>query len=157
MSIKNNIFWSEWEREVKVTIRPMIIITQTLIYIYLYLYLQLKQTDCQRLPGSTKITLRSMPTRRRKGNFDKPRPSPRRQTITQNPTRAWKERAKSRGIALQSRGRTRPTLHTRPTEASHDHCCLTHQQMPQLIRKRVAFLLSLTSITTFFSPQDHTN
>jgi hypothetical protein len=67
-----------------------------------------------------------------------------------NPTRAWKERAKSRGIALQSRGRTRPTLHTCPTEASRDHCCLAHQQMPRLIRKRIAFLLSLTSITALF-------
>jgi hypothetical protein len=38
-----------------------------------------------------------------------------------NPTRAWKERARSRGIALQSRGRTCPTLHTRPMEASRDH------------------------------------
>ena len=73
-----------------------------------------------------------------------------RQSREKNPTRAWKERAKSRGIALQSRDRTHPTLHTRPTEASCDHCCLAHQQMPRLIRKRIAFLLSLTSITAFF-------
>ena len=119
--------------------------------------LQLKYTDCQRLPGSTKTIMRSMTTRRRKGNFGKPLTTQADNHAKKNPTREWKEKTKSRGIALQSRDHTRSTLHTRPTEASRDHCCLAHQQMPRLIRKQIAFLLSLTSITTFFLHKDHTN
>jgi len=94
------------------------------------LSLQLKHMDCQRLPGNTKTTMRSMTTRRRKRNFGKPLTTHADNHAEKNPTRAWKERAKSRGIALQSRDRTRLTLHTRSTEASRDHCCLAHQQMP---------------------------